>query len=371
MPYFSSTEPTILLVGCITQKNISIDIPSYFEEFRSLVESNGIQTFLFHEVKLREISPATFLTKGKLEELKKICIDKEIEEVIFSEKLTPHQEMRLEKILGINVYDRTHLILEIFEKQARTDEAKIQVKIAFLKHKKTRLSGRGSHFSQQSGRKGALSGAGETQKELDLQHIDHLLEKLKRELKQIENTFSEQRKKRIRNNVFSISIVGYTNAGKSTLFNLLTQASVLAQDKLFATLDTTTRKLFLGDDIKRSVTLSDTVGFIESLPYELIASFRSTLSEINYSSLILVTLDISNRNWRRHKKIVLDTLAGLLTQEISLFFIYNKIDLVAEEEKKILEEELHSFEEEFFLISAKDKQSVTDLLNAVKERVVN
>jgi GTP-binding protein HflX len=369
MSFDSVTHPRILLVGCLNPHNITIDFNAYLDEFESLVRANTITVFQLYRVKLREINPSTFLTKGKLEELRVFCLENSIEEVIFSEKLTPHQEMKLEKVLGITVYDRTHLILEIFEKQAKTDEAKIQVKIAFLQHKKTRLAGRGSHFSQQGGQRGIISGAGETQKELDLQHINHLLERLKRELKGIENSFSEQRKERIKNNVFSISLVGYTNAGKSTLFNALTKANVVAQDKLFATLDTTTRRWFISHDVRQQVVLSDTVGFVQNLPHELVASFRSTLSEINYSSLIFHVVDVSNKNWRLHKEIVLKTLRSILVKEVTIVTLYNKIDLLNEEAQAELRNEVSEEDYDSIFISAIDKETLRPCIEEVKKRL--
>jgi GTP-binding protein HflX len=369
LKYINQEEKKILIIGLTTPQNYMLDQESYFEEFKKLVTSNFITPTGEYFSKLRSIDPSTFLTKGKLEEVKKICLDNEIEEVIFSEKLSPHQEMKLEKILHATVYDRTHLILEIFEKQAQTEEAKIQIKIAFLNHKKTRVAGQDSHFSQQAGRVGIISGAGETQKELDLQHIDHLLQKLNRDLERIEQTKKTQRKERIKNNTFSISIIGYTNSGKSTLFNTLTKSSILAEDKLFATLDTTTRELFIADDLKNKIIITDTVGFIQNIPHQLIASFKNTLSEIDYSSLLIHLIDISNRDWANQYKTVIETIKEITSKEIAIINVYNKIDALSEEKIQEIKDAILLKDPNALFISAKNKQTLSELLTTIQDKM--
>lgn len=367
----TNLQKRILIVGLTTPQNYTIHQDSYFKEFESLVTSNNIKPTEKYFSKLRSIDPSTYLTKGKLEEVKQLCLSQNIEEVIFSEKLSPHQETKLEKILNVTVYDRTHLILEIFEKQAQTEEAKIQIKIAFLNHKKTRLSGHGSHFSQQAGRVGIISGAGETQKELDLQHIDHLLQKLNRDLKKIEETKKNQRKERLKKNIFSISIVGYTNAGKSTLFNILTKSSIFAADKLFATLDTTTRELFISDKLKNRAILTDTVGFIQNIPHELIASFKNTLSEINYSSLLIHVIDLSNKDWQNQQHTVIKTIEEISSHTIPSITVYNKIDVILPEIFKELKKEILKKDKNAIFISAHDKNSLSKLFSYLEEIVMN
>jgi GTP-binding protein HflX len=359
----------ILIVGLITPKNKMVYPEYYFHEFEKLIETNFITPTFKYFSKLRSIDPSTFVTKGKLEEIKKICIEHNIEEIIFSEKLTPHQEMKLEKILGTIVYDRTHLILEIFEKQAQTDEAKIQVQIAFLEHKKTRVAGHGSHFSQQSGRFGVISGAGETQKELDLRHIDHLMQRLYKELKQLEEHKQRQRKDRLKNNVFSIAIIGYTNAGKSTLFNTLTKASVLAEDKLFATLNTTTRELFINDDFIKKVVITDTVGFIQNTPHELIASFHSTLAELKYSSLLLHLIDLSNPDWQQQYHTVNNTIAELGAKDIFTIEIYNKIDQLDSIALEDLKNNILKDNQSALFINATNKSTTEIIIKKIEEKL--
>lgn len=362
----------ILIVGLITPQNKMVYPEYYFQEFEKLIETNFITPIYRYFSKLRNIDPSTFVTKGKLEEIKKICIEYDIDEIIFSEKLTPHQEMKLEKILEVIVYDRTHLILEIFEKQAQTEEAKIQVKIAFLEHKKTRVAGHGSHFAQQAGRFGIISGAGETQKELDLRHIDHLMQRLNKELKNLELHKDRQRKERIKNNVFSISIVGYTNAGKSTLFNTLTKSSVLAENKLFATLNTTTRELFISNDLIKKIVITDTVGFIQNIPHELIVSFKSTLSELKYSNLLLHIIDIADPDWQQQYHTVQKTIKELGANNIPTLKIFNKIDLLNSIEYESIKVKLteNNFDEQIF-INSKEKNSTIELTNKIKKIINN
>lgn len=360
-------KTNVLVIGLITPVNKMINPEAYWAEFLKLVATNFIIPKATYFTKLRNIDSATFVTKGKLEEIKKICLEEDIDEIIFSEKLTPHQEMKLEKILGVIIYDRTHLILEIFEKQAHTEEAKIQVEIAFLEHKKTRVAGHGSHFSQQQGRFGIISGAGETQKELDLRHIDHLLHRLKKELKNLEAHKERQRKERIKNNVFNISLIGYTNAGKSTLFTTLTKSPVFAEDKLFATLTTTTREFFIDNTLKKKIVITDTVGFIQNTPHELIESFKSTISEILYSSLLIHVIDASNPDWENQYNVVQKTIQELGAYHLPVIEIYNKIDLLTNEEKTKLENKIQNKNNNpILLTNAKDKESLNKLIKEIQ-----
>jgi GTP-binding protein HflX len=359
--FVNDQKPKILIVGLLTPLNKGVSPESYFEEFKQLVKTNFVVPTFEYFTKLREIDSSTYLTKGKLEEIKTICLEQHIEEVIFSEKLSPHQEMRLEETLQCSVYDRTHLILEIFEKQAQTEEAKLQVEIAFLEHKKTRVAGKGVGMAQQSGRFGVVSGAGETQKELDLRHIDHLLVRLKKEIKNLQAHKMRQRKDRLKNNIFSFALVGYTNAGKSTLFNTLTKEAVFTEDKLFATLTTTTRELFLDESLKNKVVLSDTVGFIQNLPHELIASFHSTLEDLKYSDVLVHVIDISHKSWQQQKMTVEETIKLLELNNKKIIEVYNKIDLLddstLEAYKKLF------FDKEAFFLQANKKTTVNELVS--------
>lgn len=350
-----SENPRILIVGLITPQNIIVDPISYFEEFENLVLSNNVIPVAKFFSKLRNIDSGTFISKGKLQEIQEICIKEKIDEIIISESITPHQEETLEKKLGVHVYDRTSLILEIFEKRAQSAEAKLQIRIAFLEHKKTRVSGRGKYFSQQRGRIGER-GPGETQKEIDLQHIEHLLIRLHREIKQLKSIRNTQRKQRLKNCI-NISLIGYTNAGKSTIFNLLTKSDVLVENKLFATLDTTTREFFIDD--KKKIVLSDTVGFIQNIPHKLIEAFQSTLSELEYSDLLLHVVDISDKNWQQHINTVNKVLKEINIINKKQIIIANKSDLINLEKKILIEDFLkNNYENNFIIISTKENSNI-------------
>lgn len=321
--YETNQFPRALLVGIETPYNTSNNIDSYFEEFLNLVKTNGnpyVETLF---MRLRSIDQTYFLTKGKLQELKDLCAQKQIEQVIFSETLTAQQERNLEDFIECTITDRTKLILEIFEKAAFSAEGKMQVAIALLRHQKTRLAGKGIHLAQQEGATGVRGGPGETAKEKERRHIENTMLKLTRQLERLHHIRNTQRKQRVENQIPHICIIGYTNAGKSTLLNALTNSNVLAEDKLFATLDTTTRELFIKGN-KKGV-ISDTVGFIQQLPPQLIDAFKSTLSELHYADLLMHVVDISDINWESHIAVVNEILAELGVHKNTVY-VFNKAD---------------------------------------------
>ena len=367
-PFITKESPNILIVGLMTPYNRMLNESYYFNEFLALVNTNFIDPVATYFTKLRSIDAAFFLTKGKLEDIKKLCQENDIDEVIISEVLTPNQERNLEKELGVTVFDRTHLILEIFEKQAQTKEAKLQVHMAFLEHKKTRVAGMGSHFSQQAGRFGIISGAGETQKELDLRHIDHLMLRIRKEINELNQHKITQSKQRKRNNVFEIGLVGYTNAGKSTLFNMLTKSNVLAKDKLFATLDTTTRTMFL-EGAERKITMNDTIGFIQNIPHQLIASFHSTLSQIHEVNLILHVINTAHPDYKNQYHTVMKTLEeiGSFDDGITIIDVYNQMDLLPHETKEVCESYVVDHSRKHVFISSLDRFGIDDLLQTILE----
>jgi GTP-binding protein HflX len=352
----------ILIIGIITPKNALINIDSYYNEFKSLVESCNIVPDAQYFVKLRTLSPSTFISKGKLEEIKQICIEKNITEIILSESITPNQSKELSKFLGVTIYDRTDLILEIFRKRASSAEAKLQIEIAYLENKKTKIAGQGITLSQQKFRIGTI-GPGETQKEINLRHINHLMTKLKRDIKQLHNVKATQRKQRQKNAILKIALVGYTNAGKSTLFNILTKSNVLAEDKLFATLDTATSELFIGS--KKAALISDTVGFIQNLPHQLIEAFNATLKELEYADLILHIIDISNDDFRQQIQTVENVLKELDLENKKQLYVFNKIDLINEFKIEIIKNEF--LEKEKLFIESKNKEGVLDLIEYIKK----
>lgn len=324
--YITKTHSPTLIIGVDAPYNKTVNIDSYYQEFLNLVRSNGTAYDQAIFVKLREIDPGYFLTKGKLQEVKEIVEKHHITDVIISEPLSVQQERNLNDFLHCKIHDRTRLILEIFEKSAHTAEGKLQVAIAMLQFDKSRLAGQGIYLSQQAGQIGNR-GPGETLKERETRHIETAILKMRRQLESLEKARATQRKRRITNQIPHIALVGYTNAGKSTLLNALTKSNVLAEDKLFATLDTTTRELYV--DGKKKGLISDTVGFIQQLPHQLIEAFKSTLSELQYADLLLHVIDIADPNWEAHIKVVLNILAELEVDK-PMLFVLNKADRVAD-----------------------------------------
>lgn len=325
---FDTSAPTcnVLLLGVHAPYNRTLNVEGYFQEFINLAKSNGLCIDLTMFIKIREIDPAYFITKGKLEDLKKLVDAQHVDHVVVSEPLSVQQERNLSEYLHCKVFDRTQLILEIFEKAAHSAEGKTQVQIAMLQHKKSRVAGRGIHMSQQAGILGIRSGAGETAKERELRHLENQVLKLKKQLEQIEKIRTTQRKRRLQSKIPLMCLIGYTNAGKSSILNGLTKSAVLAEDKLFATLDTTTRELYI--DHQKICLLSDTVGFIQNLPHNLIEAFKSTLSELQYADLLIEIIDASDPNWETHIAIVQDILQELKLTDKEILYVFNKIDRV-------------------------------------------
>ncbi|HBL98490.1 TPA: GTPase HflX [Candidatus Dependentiae bacterium] len=356
-------QPALLIVGVQTPQNRSIDPDSYFQEFRNLVRSDGFETFEEHMIKLRSIDSAYFFTRGKLDEIIGLCKSHTIGKVIISEPLSHQQTRNLTDVLEAEVMDRTELILEIFEKGAQSSEGKLQVAVALLNHKKARVAGKGIHLSQQAGSIGTR-GPGETQKEKDLRHLERLISKLDRDLEHLSKVRETQRKKRSLSALPHISIIGYTNAGKSTLLNALTKSSVYAENKLFATLDTTTRELFI--DGSKKGTVSDTVGFIQNLPHELIEAFKSTLSDLEYAHMLLQVVDLSDKNWRNHIRVVQGILDELKVSDTPMLYVFNKVDMLNDEERKAFEDQA-SLYQPHVLISALSKEGLQPLLSYLRE----
>jgi GTPase len=326
-----------LLIGVHSPYNRTDDIQAYYDEFISLAKTYGITDYVNVNVKLRECDSGHFFTKGKLADLKTLFDEDNFEQVIISDVLTPQQERNLSEMFDCPVLDRTRLILGIFESAATTAEGKLQVEIAQLQFAKTRVSGLGVHMDQQSGAVGVRGGPGETVKEATLRHLNRSIHTVRKHLDHLEKVRATQRKQRLTTGVPLICLVGYTNAGKSTILNELTGSDVLAKDQLFATLDTTTKQLnFQG---KKIGLLSDTVGFIQQLPHQLINAFKSTLSELQFASLLLVVIDISDNNWRSHIDVVLQTLDEIDVDK-EMLFVFNKIDKL---DRKELQNRLSAF----------------------------
>lgn len=340
--------------------NRTDSIQSYYEEFLNLVKTDGITYQDTLTIKLRELSTAYFFTKGKLEDIKTACEANQFEKVVISEQLTPQQTRNLEDYLNCDVMDRTDLILDIFEKAALSAEGKTQVGIALLQHKKTRLAGKGIHLEQQAGITGLRGGPGEKAKERERRYIDQQILKLKRQLEKMQKARDVQRKRRLESNIPQLCLIGYTNAGKSTILNALTKSDVLAQDKLFATLDTTARALFV--DGKQVGILSDTVGFIQQLPHRLIEAFKSTLSELQYADLLIEVVDISDSNWPTHIKVVQEILNELDLQK-EMLYVFNKSDQLLDIDS--IKPDLAPYQPHV-VISAKSKDGLKPLTDYLK-----
>ena len=354
--------PKTLVLSVQTPDNHSINKESYIEEFHNLAKTNGVINGINLNIKLRTIDPGYFLTKGKREEIQAFCNEHDIEQVVISEQLTARQVSNLAELLDCNVFDRTELILEIFEKSAHTAEGKMQVEIAQLQHKKSRLAGKGVHFAQQSGTIGVRGGFGETAKEKETRHIEESILQLKRHLAKMHKARETQRKQRLSSKEPNICLIGYTNAGKSTILNILTHSNVLAEDKLFATLDTTTRSLYI-DGAKKG-TISDTVGFIQQLPPRLIEAFKSTLSELHYADLLLHVVDISDLGWQNHIRVVNEILADLDVDTPTLY-VFNKADKT---DTTLLCGALEKYEP-YVVVSSLTKKSIEPLITFLKNWV--
>jgi len=313
--------------------------------------------------RLTEINPKTFLGSGKVEELKQAVSYHSPEVVVFDEELSPRQNRELEKILKCRVIDRPWLILEIFSDHARTREAKTQVELARLKYALPRLTKMWGHLSRQRGGIG-MKDVGETQIQLDQRMIRNQINKLEKKLKQIDREKKTQRKSR--QGIFKVALVGYTNVGKSSLMNKLTGADTLVENKLFATLDSTVRKI--KKNFPYPVLLSDTVGLINKLPHDLVASFKSTLDEVRNADLLIHVVDISNHEYKNQMQITNNLLIEMQMDEIDVILVFNKTDSIEDIE------ELDKALEKFPLsigISCKKNEGIDTLREQIVKRYEN
>lgn len=295
------------------------------EELGLLAQTAGYRVADRVTCKRRAPDPALFVGSGKADEIKMLAQSSGAAEILFDQSLSPAQQRNLERHLGMPVNDRTLLILEIFAQRARSHEGKLQVELARLQYLSTRLVRRWSHLERQSGGIGIRGGPGETQIELDRRMIGEAIKRTKERLEKVKKQRATQRRQRERRDTFSISLVGYTNAGKSSLFNGLVKARAYAADQLFATLDTTTRQLYLGE-AGRSVSLSDTVGFIRDLPHGLVDAFAATLQEAADADLLLHVVDASNPSHPEQIASVLGVLRDIGADQVPQILVFNKLD---------------------------------------------
>lgn len=335
------------------------------EEACGLARAINLEVAWQDVIKIKNPKAGTLIGQGVIDELKNIIAEKMIELIIFDTSLTPIQQRNLEEKFNVKVIDRTALILEIFGERAQTKEGKLQVELAHLTYQRSRLVRSWTHLERQRGGGGFLGGPGEKQIELDRRIIDNKILKLKKELEKVKLTRSIQRQARSRVPYPIVTFVGYTNAGKSTLFNLLTSGSVLAKDMLFATLDTAMSKIKLPSG--REIILSDTVGFISDLPHELIMAFRATLEEVLQADLIVHVRDASFENSAQQKQDVLKVLGSIglnnITESEKYIEVLNKTDLLDAEQKSKMKTRLNSSQVCLSAITGEGKENLLNLID--------
>ena len=333
------------------------------QELAALVETAGGQVVGSILQSRDKPDPHSFIGEGKVEEVKTMVALESATLVIFNNDLSPSQIRVLTELLGVQVIDRSGLILDIFAQRAKTREGCLQVELAQYQYLLPRLIGMWTHLERQAGTSGkgpiGSKGPGETQLETDRRHIHRKIDKLKEELEEVRRVRNTQRQRRMKNEIPVVAIVGYTNAGKSTLLNAITGAGIPANNRLFDTLDTTTRLLTVSDTL--DVVISDTVGFIRKLPHQLVEAFKATLEELEYADLLLHVIDLSNPQWAQQAQVVDDLIRELKADHIPCLRVYNKCDLAF---SGALPREKDSV-----YISAKTGEGIKRLLQAVDEKL--
>lgn len=317
-----------VFVGIITDKDEESRVMEYLDELEFLAETAGATRDKKFVQRLERPDNATYIRSGKLKEIAEYCEENEIKYVIFDDELSGTQQRNIEKIIKTcNVIDRTSLILEIFAQRAKTAYAKMQVELAMYNYMLPRLAGMWTHLERQRGGMGTRGGMGETQIEIDRRIVKERISKLKEQLKKVDRQMATQRGNR--GQLVRLALVGYTNVGKSTLMNLLSKSDVFAENKLFATLDTTVRKVVLENV---PFLLSDTVGFIRKLPTQLIEAFKSTLDEVREADILVHVVDISHPGFEEQMEVVEQTLRDIKADNKPVYVIFNKVDAYTYEE---------------------------------------
>lgn len=348
-------QERVLIVGVELQGMENFDMS--MEELASLAKTAGAEVVGVYTQKREKYDSKTFVGSGKLEEIAQMVDADEVSTVVVNNRLTPRQNVNLEEILGVKVIDRMQLILDIFAMRARSHEGKLQVYLAQLKYLLPRLVGQGIMLSRQAGGIGSR-GPGESQLELNRRSVRNQITDIERQLKVVEKNREVVREKRLESSVFKIGLIGYTNAGKSTIMNALTSKTQYEADELFATLDATTKSIHLTGNLQ--VTLTDTVGFIQDLPTELVTSFKSTLEESKNVDLLVHVIDASDSNHEEHEKTVLQIMKDLEMLDIPRLTLYNKADKV---------ENFTPTQTPYRLVSAKDPHSRTKLQDILLEKM--
>ena len=350
-----------VLVGIAERTSEVEECERSLDELERLLDTAGGDCYAKVLQVKDSFDPRTCIGSGKVKEIAEICSNNEIELVVFDFELSPSQIRNLEEDLGgsVSVLDRSMLILDIFALHAVTGEGKLQVELAQLKYSAPRLVGHGTELSRQGGGIGSR-GPGESKLETDRRHLKERVTTLEHRIAEMEHNRAVMRAKRDRSGVFKVAIVGYTNAGKSTLLNYLTDAGILSENKLFATLDPTTRKLELPSG--ESILLTDTVGFIRKLPHHLVKAFRSTLDEVKYADMLLVVSDINDPEVKEHIEVTREVIADLDSSDKPILYVYNKCD--AGEGNPT-----GRISDDSVAISALTGEGVSDLLVAIEEEL--
>ncbi len=343
-------EEKAVFVGIIKREDDPRRVQEYLEELRFLAETAGVQGDRSFVQKVDKADNATYIKSGKLQEIAEYCEQNCIQYVIFDDELSGMQQRNIEKIIKVSsVIDRTSLILEIFAQRAKTSYAKMQVELARYNYMLPRLAGMWTHLERQRGGMGTRGGMGETQIEIDRRIVKERITRLKEQLKKVDRQMATQRSNR--GQMVRLALVGYTNVGKSTLMNLLAKSDVFAENKLFATLGTTVRKVVIENV---PFLLSDTVGFIRKLPTQLIEAFKSTLDEVREADILLHVVDVSHPDFEEQMATVEKTLQDIGARNKPIYVIFNKIDAYTYEEY-----------DEFSLVpKAKENQSLDELKNS-------
>jgi GTP-binding protein HflX len=358
----------IVLVGVTIPPDTSEDTSVSLDELGELVDTAGADEVARVMQRRKAPDPPTFVGKGKAEELREVAVATDCDTVVFDNELNPAQQFNLEKLLGRTAIDRTAVILDIFAQNAHSQEGKAQVELAQLRYRLPRLRGRGRQLSQQAGGMSAggaqigTRGPGETQLEVDRRRLVRRIHALERELRNLERYRATQRKSQRRSRIQRVVIVGYTNAGKSTLLNHLTDARVLVEDRLFATLDATTRRLTLPGG--ETVLLTDTVGFIQRLPHQLVEAFKSTLDVASEADLLLHVVDASAPEPARNMDAVRDVVDEIGASSVPELVAFNKVDVAPERARQLAAARPGSV-----AISAVTGEGVDELLTAVADRL--
>ncbi len=373
-------QETAVLVGLIQGNDTEEKVAEYMDELEFLSMTAGLETKKQFTQKLKKPDPRTFVGSGKVEEIDAYVKEHKIDVVVFDDDLSPSQLRNLENVFKVKIYDRSLLILDIFQARAQTAQAKTQVELARYQYLLPRLTRMWTHLERQRGGTGTRGGAGEKEIETDKRIIRDRISLLKKQLKDIDKQMEQQRKNR--GQLIRVALVGYTNVGKSTIMNLMSKSEVLAENKLFATLDTTVRKVVLGN---LPFLMSDTVGFIRKLPHQLVESFKSTLDEVREADILLHVVDISHPEFEDHINVVNETLAEIGARDKQTILVFNKIDAytyVKKDEDDLTEATRENWSlddlksswmskmgDDCIFISAAKKQNIDELRELLYERV--